>query len=385
MNSFKNERTQTHFLYLSKMPSRAAPSSSPNKAAATHGYTLKLANGSTKQIVRRKRVPLRQDQKEELERVFQSKCLPKGKEGQNYMRDLALKLELQYQQVRKWFDNRVQKQNLHEARALAILSGEIGTLNDNPRSGYKRTQGGNSTAPPSKKRRSIGGKGKNGKSPGKGFRLSMSDASSGLVNSKGPKNILSEPSEINPEVVASMKGLNEFFNETDVDDIIDQNARETVFNYIVSTIKGKRTGSLYQVLQNLLKEGNPKMFENLKTLFQNGGYDDLVTRILHETVSIKTTLVWNALTNFQHRKINSISRSSALVFDASIDPYKTIKRLVSELVPEYVAKCPTKRGDLMSETKAAKKALKVKKTAAKAKKAAKKKTPIKKVKAKAVV
>jgi hypothetical protein len=39
----------------------------------------------------------------------------------------------------------------------------------------------------------------------------------------------------------------------------------------------------------------------------------------------------------------------------------------------------------MSETKAAKKALKVKKTAAKAKKAAKKKTPIKKVKAKAVV
>ena len=83
--------------------------------------------------------------------------------------------------------------------------------------------------------------------------------------------------------------------------------------------------------------------------------------------------------------ISSISRSSALVFDASIDPYKTIKRLVSELVPEYVAKCPTKRGDLLSETKAAKKALKVKKTAAKAKKAAKKKTPIKKVKAKAVV
>ncbi len=67
------------------------------------------------------------------------------------MRDLALKLELQYQQVRKWFDNRVQKQNLHEARALAILSGEIGTLNDNPRSGYKRTQGGNSTAPPLQK------------------------------------------------------------------------------------------------------------------------------------------------------------------------------------------------------------------------------------------
>eukprot|EP00945_MAST-04E_sp_MAST-4E-sp1_P003127 g3127.t1 len=347
------------------MPSRAAPSSSPNKAAATHGYTLKLANGSTKQIVRRKRVPLRQDQKEELERVFQSKCLPKGKEGQNYMRDLALKLELQYQQVRKWFDNRVQKQNLHEARALAILSGEIGTLNDNPRSGYKRTQGGNSTAPP----------------PPKSADPSVEKAKT----EKGPKNILSEPSEINPEVVASMKGLNEFFNETDIDDIIDQNARENVFNYIVSTIKGKRTGSLYQVLQNLLKEGNPKMFENLKTLFQNGGYDDLVTRILHETVSIKTTLVWNALTNFQHRKINSISRSSALVFDASIDPYKTIKRLVSELVPEYVAKCPTKRGDLMSETKAAKKALKVKKTAAKAKKAAKKKTPIKKVKAKAVV
>lgn len=366
------------------MPTRAAPTTSPDKAAATHGYTLKLANGSTKQIVRRKRVPLRQDQKEELERVFQSKCLPKGKEGQNYMRELALKLELQYQQVRKWFDNRVQKQNLHEARALAILSGEIGTLNDNPRSGYKRTQGGNSTAPPSKKRRL--GKGKNGKSPGKGFRLSMSDATSGLVNSKGPKNILSEPSDINPEVVAAMKGLNEFFNETDIDDIIDQNARESVFNYIVSTIKGKRTGSLFQVQQNLLKEGNPKMFDNLKTLFQNGGYDDLVTRILHETISIKTTLVWNALTNFQHRKINSISRSSALVYDACIDPYKTIKRLVSELVPEYVAKCPSRRGDMMAETKAAKKAMKSKKVAVKGKASAKKpkKTP-KKVKAKAVV
>ena len=194
---------------------------------------------------------------------------------------VSCQIRLQYQQVRKWFDNRVQKQNLHEARALAILSGEIGTLSENPHSGYKRTANGN-PADPAKKRRlpAKSPAGKNGKSPGKGFRLSMSDANSGLVTSKGPKNILDEPAEVNPDVVAAMKGLNEFFNETDPDDIIDQGERENIFNYITTSIKGKRTGSLFTVMQNLLKQGNPKMFNHMKTLFESGGYDDLVGKDL---------------------------------------------------------------------------------------------------------
>jgi|EP00505_MAST-04D_sp_SCG-Rhode-Island_P003540 hypothetical protein len=319
-------------------PAAASP------GTGSHTYTLKLANGNTKNIIRKKRVPLKSHQKEALEHIFQSKSLPKGKEGQEFMKSTADDLGLGYQQVRKWFDNRVQKQNLHEARALAILSGEASAVQSNPRAGYKKRDSlggaGGSAHKKSKMDDGEASSSKGKKTPAKAHRMSMSDSKSKHLVSGGSDGV----QVVNPEIVQSMKAVNEFFNFTDVEDIIVNEKRDEVFEFIMTTIKGKRTGSLFTVMTKILKIGNPAFFTAIQTLFANGGYDDLCTRVLHETVSMKTNLVWHAMCIFQHRQVNSCLRSSALLADTCIDAYKTIKRLVGHLLPEYSAKVPVGRG-----------------------------------------
>ena len=77
-------------------------------------YMLKMANGKTAMVTRRRRVPIPRKIRDKLERIFTEKVFPRGKgtmkARQEYMRKLAKECNLSFEQLRRWFDNRTQKE-----------------------------------------------------------------------------------------------------------------------------------------------------------------------------------------------------------------------------------------------------------------------------------
>ena len=77
-------------------------------------YMLKMANGKSRMVIRRRRVPLPKKIRDKLERIFTEKVFPRGKgtmkARQEYMRKLAKECNLTFEQLRRWFDNRTQKE-----------------------------------------------------------------------------------------------------------------------------------------------------------------------------------------------------------------------------------------------------------------------------------
>jgi hypothetical protein len=81
------------------------------KAATT--YTLNMANGSSKVVTRKRRIPIAKAIVEKLEKIFVDKQFPQGKgtmkQRQEMMKKLSKDCNLTFEQLRRWFDNRTQK------------------------------------------------------------------------------------------------------------------------------------------------------------------------------------------------------------------------------------------------------------------------------------
>ena len=87
-------------------------------------YTLKLKNGGSKVVTRKRRKPIDKELVDELEKIFNDDHkFPQGKGTmkvrQQTMKDLSMTTSLTFEQLRRWFDNRTQK-----AKRIAAKSGE---------------------------------------------------------------------------------------------------------------------------------------------------------------------------------------------------------------------------------------------------------------------
>ena len=179
-----------------------------------------------------------------------------------------------------------------------------------------------------------------------------------------------------------MGALNEYFNKTEPSEIVDDNHREDCFQFIIDCLKKSDRG-IFKLSKSILERYNETLYKALQTLFRNGSYEDLKIRIMHEKPSVKTSLVWHALCNFQNRNVDAIIRASVLMYDGCVDKNKAISSLVKQLIPEFSAKIAlelqkrkdkerTKRKSSGKGGSAAKKA----KASAKSPKVIKPKTPV---------
>ena len=159
---------------------------------------------------------------------------PVGKQGQNYLHTLSKDTGLTYKQLRKWFDNRTQKKHLHEARALAVLSGQTEDL-ARPRQAYQQkysvnkkakhfipvSEGGTKTDRTPNKR---------GDKKGAGASTSTKILDSIPSNSSAKKSAVAYGNiNVSTEVKEAMGALNEYFNKTEPSEIVDDNHREDCF------------------------------------------------------------------------------------------------------------------------------------------------------------
>ena len=304
-------------------------------------YTVNLSNGVTKQVTRRKRVPISKEIRQRLEEIFTTQQLPRGRAGTEYLHELSKDTGLTYKQLRKWFDNRTQKKHLHEARALAVLSGKTEDL-ARPRQAYQQkysvnkkakhfipvSEGGTKTDHTPNKRGDKKGVGAGG------TKILASIPS----NSSAKKSAVAYGSiNVSTEVKEAMGALNEYFNKTEPSEIVDDNHREDCFQFIIDCLKKSDRG-IFKLSKSILERYNETLYKALQTLFRNGSYEDLKIRIMHEKPSIKTSLVWHALCNFQNRNIDAILRASVLMYDGCVDKNKAISSLVKQLIPEFSAK-----------------------------------------------
>ena len=90
---------------------KATKVKTPAKASTT--YTLNMANGTSKVVTRKRRVPIAKAIVEKLEKIFVEKQFPQGKgtmkQRQEMMKKLSKDCNLSFEQLRRWFDNRTQK------------------------------------------------------------------------------------------------------------------------------------------------------------------------------------------------------------------------------------------------------------------------------------
>ena len=311
-------------------------------AAENTTYTVHLSNGVTKQVTRKRRVPIKKEIKQRLEEIFTTNSLPRGKAGTAYLHQLSEDTGLSYKQLRKWFDNRTQKEHLHEARALAVLTGKTEDL-ARPRQAYQKKYSVNKKA---KHFISVADGGtKTDRSPraqkkkkGPGATGSTKILDSIPSNSSAKKSAIAFGRiNVSDEVKEAMAAINEYFNDTDAASIVNDELREDCFIYTIDCMK-KGDRGVFKVSKSILERYNEKLYKALQTLFRNGSYEDLKTRILHEKPSIKTSLVWHALCNFHNREIDALVRSTTLMYDGCVDKNKAIVWLIGKLIPEYKAK-----------------------------------------------
>ena len=304
-------------------------------------YTVNLSNGVTKQVTRRKRVPISKEIRQRLEEIFTTQQLPRGKAGTNYLHTLSKDTGLTYKQLRKWFDNRTQKKHLHEARALAVLSGQTEDL-ARPRQAYQQKYSVNKKAkhfiPVSE------GGTKTDRTPNKQAKKGAGASTSTKILDSIPSNSSAKKSavaygniNVSTEVKEAMGALNEYFNKTEPSEIVDDNHREDCFQFIIDCLKKSDRG-IFKLSKSILERYNETLYKALQTLFRNGSYEDLKIRIMHEKPSVKTSLVWHALCNFQNRNVDAIIRASVLMYDGCVDKNKAISSLVKQLIPEFSAK-----------------------------------------------
>ena len=320
----------------------------PPPAPATNNdgmitYTVNLSNGVTKQVKRKKRVPISKEIRQRLEEIYTTNSLPRGKAGTSYLQQLSVDTKLSYQQLRKWFDNRTLKAHLHEARALAVLSGKTEDL-ARPRQAYQTKYSVNNKAKHFISVSSGGTKTDRSKGSAKKKKGGGTVSKSTKILDSIPTNSAAKKSavafgniKVSEEVKDAMNAINEYFNDTDEESIVDDNLREDCFMFIVDAMKKSERG-VFKVSKSILERYNETLYKALQTLFRNGSYDDLKTRILHEKSSIKTSLVWHALCNFHNREIDALMRSSSLMYDGCVDKTKAIKWLIQKLIPEYASK-----------------------------------------------
>ena len=140
------------------------------------------------------------------------------------------------------------------------------------------------------------------------------------------------------EVKEAMGALNEYFNKTEPSEIVDDNHREDCFQFIIDCLKKSDRGIFKLSKSNSGKVQMKPFYKALQTLFRNGSYEDLKIRIMHEKPSVKTSLVWHALCNFQNRNVDAIIRASVLMYDGCVDKNKAISSLVKQVNTQLSAK-----------------------------------------------
>lgn len=374
------------------MPTRKTKTTKKAPEAESSGqpsvtYTVNLSNGVTKQVTRRKRVPISKEIRQRLEEIFTTQQLPRGRAGTEYLHTLSKDTGLTYKQLRKWFDNRTQKKHLHEARALAVLSGKTEDL-ARPRQAYQQKYSVNKKAKHFIPVSEGGTKtdrtpSKNGEKKGSGVGNSTKILDSIPSNSSARKSAVAYGNiNVSDEVKGAMGALNEYFNKTEPSEIVGDNHREDCFLFIIDCLKKSDRG-VFKLSKSILERYNETLYKALQTLFRNGSFEDLKIRIMHEKPSLKTSLVWHALCNFQNRNIDAIIRASVLMYDGCVDKNKAISSMVKQLIPEFSAKIAlelqkrkdkerTKRKSSGKGGSSAKKA----KAAGKSPKATKPKTPV---------